>query len=138
MTVRAQAVACVAALAALLACRTARQPREEPAVLVDPTAGSRAVLQRAVSGALHGAPVTLADDALTRSSTLVIEPRWPRDAAGQLLSGRERGFPERFHLVRSDGRCVLVHDRDGRRLELEGASCAAAPDAGETPGTPRE
>jgi hypothetical protein len=71
--------------------------------------------------------VTLADDALTRSSTLVIERRWPRDATGQLLDGRERGFPERFHLVRADGRCVLVHDGDGRRLELLGTSCVPAP-----------
>lgn len=135
---RARAVACVAAVAAVAACRTVRQPREEPAVIVDPTAEERATLQRTVSGALHGAPVTLADDALTRSSALVIEPRWPRDATGQRLGGREQGLPERFHLVRSDGRCVLVHDRDGRRLELEGISCAPVEQDQATPGTTRE
>ncbi|HEX9051216.1 MAG TPA: hypothetical protein VF841_11855 [Anaeromyxobacter sp.] len=131
---RARALSCAAALAALAACRTARPPRDEPAVIVDPTDGSRAALRRAVSGALRGAPVTLADDALTRSSTLVIEPLWPRDAAGRRLGGREQGLPERFHLVRSGGRCVLVRDRDGRRLALEGTSCAPAPAAPATTG----
>lgn|SRR5512133_338414 len=132
---RARVVGCAAAVVALAACRTVRQPRDEAAVIVAPTAETRAALQRTVSGALKGAPVTLADDALTRSSTLVIEPRWPRDATGQRLGGREQGLPERFHLVRSGGRCVLVHDRDGRRLELEGISCAATQ---ETPGTTRD
>jgi hypothetical protein len=135
---RARIVACVAAALALAGCRTVRQPQDEPAVIVDATPESRATLQRAVSGALKGAPVTLADDALTRSSVLVIEPRWPRDAAGQRLGGREQGLPERFHLVRSAGTCVLVHDGGGGRLTLEGVSCAPAQSVPEPPGPARE
>ncbi len=135
---RARVLPCAAAAVALAACRTVRRPPDEAAVIVAPTADGRATLQRTVSGALKGAPVTLADDALTRSSTLVIEPKWPRDATGQRLGGREQGLPERFHLVRSGGRCVLVHDGDGRRLELAGISCAPLRQTQETPGTTRE
>ena len=42
-------------------------------MLTTPTAESRAELVRTLSEALHGAPVTLADDALTRDGTLIIE-----------------------------------------------------------------
>ena len=121
---RACLVACVASLPALAACRTVREPQDEPAVIVNPTDESRATLRRTLREALAGAPVTLADDALTRSSTLIIEPIWPRDATGRRLGGREYGLPERFFLVRSGERCILVHERDGRRLTLEGTACS--------------
>jgi hypothetical protein len=132
---RAALLACVAALPALAACRTGRHPEavevapaapDVPAQIVSPTAESRAALRRAVSEALRGAPVTLADDALTRTSSLVIEPAWPRDAGGRLLGGREYGLPERFRLVLSGGRCVLVHEGNGERLTLEATSCSPA------------
>ena len=43
---------------------------------------SRAELARRVSGALHGAPITIADDALTRDSTLIVERTRPRTPDG--------------------------------------------------------
>jgi hypothetical protein len=114
----------VAALLALAACHARSGPRDVPAVITNPTAESRAELVRTVSAALNGAPVTLADDALVRDGTLIIERAHPRDAAGTPLSGRESGRPEHFRLVMNGSRCVLVHDRSGRRWTLESATCA--------------
>ncbi len=125
MTAPALAAALSAALLAS-ACRTAPPRPERPAVIVDPTPRSRAALGAAVSAAV-GAPVTLADDALTGSSALVIEPAHPRDASGLPLQGRETRMPERFRLVASDGRCILVHERTGKRYPLADTACAPPP-----------
>jgi hypothetical protein len=112
----------VAGMLTLMACASAR--RDVPAVIPSPTPESRAELARVVAGALHGAPLTLADDALTSDSTLVIEPVRPRDAGGVPLNGRERGRPEHFRLVKNGSRCVLVHEGTGRRFTLAAATCA--------------
>jgi hypothetical protein len=123
---RATLAACAVcgALLAIPACRTLDTRREVPAVVVHPSAPSRAALRQALSAALDGAPVALAADALTGSSTLVIERAHPRDVRGLPLSGRDLGAPERFQLVASDGDCVLVHDRTGRRFTLSATECA--------------
>jgi hypothetical protein len=118
----------VAIAAASLACRTVRPRHDVPAVIVDPTARSRAALARAVSAALGGAPVTLADDALTQESTLLVERARLRDPAGLPANGRRPGGPERFRLVKSGPECVLVHERDGSRFALEETACAPARD----------
>ena len=107
-------------------CRSVRpDPPEVPAVIVAPTDASRAALAAAVRAALDGAPVTLADDALTRSSTLTVERTPLRDPAGLPVGGRELGTPERFYLVKRGGACVLVHERTGRVSSLESTTCAA-------------
>jgi hypothetical protein len=108
----------------LAACVTTSGGRDLPAVLTNPTAQTRADLARAVSGALHGAPVTLADDALTRDSALIVERAQARAPDGVPLSGRETGRPEHFLLVKSGSRCVLVHERTGERWTLQAATCA--------------
>ena len=107
-----------------MACRTVAAPRDAPAVIVDPTAESRAALARAVGAALNGAQVSLADDALTGRSTLAIERVRRRDASGLPLNGRELGRPELFRLVKSGAECVLVHERSGRRFALADTACA--------------
>ena len=94
-----------------------------PARIVNPTAGSRAALLEAVRTALGGAPVTLADDALTRESVLVIERAPKRDAAGRRLQGREVVMPERLRLVKSGDGCVLIHERTARSFPLAHTEC---------------
>ncbi|ABS27177.1 conserved hypothetical protein [Anaeromyxobacter sp. Fw109-5] len=101
-------------------------PRDVPAVIVEPTDASRAALAAAVSAALHGMQVMLADDALTRSSTLVVERARLRDASGLPVAGRELTPPERFHLVKRGGACVLLHEPTGRAAVLESTRCAAS------------
>jgi hypothetical protein len=115
----------------LAACATTSGRRDLPAVLTNPTAESRAELVRRVSGALHGAPITIADDALTRESTLIIERARPRTADGVPLSGRETGRPEHFRLVKNGSHCVLVQERTGKRWTLKAATCSPLPSRSE-------
>lgn len=111
-----------AALLSVLACRTLQA--ETPAVIIDPTAQSRVALRRAVSTALNGAPVTVADDALMHESVLVIDRASRRDPSGLPLNGRDLGMPERFRLMKGGAQCVLVHERSGRRFTLTATTCA--------------
>jgi hypothetical protein len=67
--------------------------------------------------------VLLADDALTRTSTLLIERTAARDSTGQRISGRDYEAPEQFELVLSAERCTLIHARTGQRYELRAARC---------------
>jgi len=113
------------ALALLAACTRAAQPSERAALLVEPGEQTRAELARAVAAVYHGVPVLLADDALTRESSLVLEHAHPRDAAGLPLSGRETGRPEMFDLVITREGCVLVHRGSGQRTPLRTARCVA-------------
>lgn len=118
----------IAACAGLIACACNSAPplgEEVPARIVDPTPESRAELERAVSEMLHGAPVTLAADALTASSVLVLEGSRLRGPGSPPLSGREMRMPERFQLFTDGRRCVLVHGEDRARYPLERADCVA-------------
>jgi hypothetical protein len=122
---RAGAVSVVVAVSlASIACATAASRRDLPAVLTSPTPESRAELARIVGSALHGAPVTLAEDALTGDGTLIVDRAVARTRDGVPLSGREMGRPERFRLVKRGSRCLLVHERTGRRWTLSAATCA--------------
>jgi hypothetical protein len=125
----ARATLVVAAILGWAACATASGRGEVPAVLTTPTAESRAELARVLGAALHGAPITIAEDALTRDSTLILERARPRTADRVPLDGRERGRPEHFRLVKAGARCVLVHARTGKRWTLKAASCAPLPGA---------
>jgi hypothetical protein len=110
-----------------LLCIAARpEPSDPPAIIVNPSEASRMELARVVREALHGAPVTLADDALTTSNTLVIEHANPRDASGRPLNGRSLDRPERFELFTRKSRCVLVQSRTGRRWTLRHTECVIA------------
>jgi hypothetical protein len=116
-------LAAVAGVLALASCH-ARAPREVPALVAKASPESRAELQRVVSDALGGAPVTLADDALVRESTLIVERARPRDAEGRPFGGREREKPEHFRLVKSGESCLLVQESTGRRFPLAAVACS--------------
>jgi hypothetical protein len=94
-----------------------------PAVISDPTPEGRAELRRVIRGALHGATVTIADDALTETSLLTIERRPPRDLEGEASTGRELGRPLQFLLVLRGSQCFLLRQPDGERFELSSATC---------------
>lgn len=121
----------LAVLLLFAACKSGPEPQRvpegAPARIVNPTPQSRAALAQAVRDALDGVPVMLADDALTRESTLVLERAAHRDPEGHRAQGRELGRPERFTLFKTERDCVLVHERTGRRMALVATECAAAP-----------
>lgn len=112
-------------MVSLGACKTAPVRQDLPAVVAEPTPRSVTELARTVSAALDGVPVTLADDALTKESTLVIERAPRRDPSGLPAQGRERGAPERFRLVKNGDECVLIHEGSGRRFTLRDTTCSA-------------
>ena len=107
----------VGAVIFLSACKTDDVRQDVPAHIIDPTPESRAELQHVVSSTLGGRAVTIADDALTEDSLLIIEPKH--------LTGRDLGKPDHFRLVLSDSRCVLVHEESNARIGLMETSCAA-------------
>jgi len=122
MIPRARVVA--AGVAALLAGPTWSASSDVPALITKPTAESRAELARAVSQALNGIAVPLADDALLREYTLVVERARPRAIEGAPVPGRESRRPDHFLLVKNGKRCVLVHEESGRRFTLRSTTCA--------------
>jgi hypothetical protein len=116
-------LACIALLGA--ACKMNSVHEDRPARIVDPTPESRAELKRVVSDMLFGADVTLADDALTTSSVLIVERSRPRSLDNPPLSGRDLGQPEHFQLVITGKQCVLIHESDRARYELLETECVA-------------
>lgn len=97
---------------------------EMPAVLVEGNAESRANLVKVI-GEMLGTSVSLADDALTASDTLLIERKRLRDASGRQMIGRDVGYPDVFKLVKSGDQCILIHESSKKRSVLESSRCQA-------------
>ncbi len=118
-------VASLAAAAfAVLACTTLAAA-EQPALIERPTPESKAELTRVLGEAFQGRSVTIADDALTRDSVLVVEQRAIKGLGGNLTGGRSLETPEVFRLVLRDRRCELIRSSDQRRWALSETSCVA-------------
>ena len=124
----ARAVSLSVATLSVLACTTL-VAEERPALIERPTQQSRAELLRVLGDAFYGRPVTIADDALTHDSVLVIERREPRGLEGNPAGGRVLETPEQFRLVLRDARCELVRSSDQRRWTLTQTSCVPNPGA---------
>jgi hypothetical protein len=110
-------------LAGMPACHAWPTARSAPAIIAHPTAASRADLERAVSQAFHGAPVRLADDALTRNDLLIVGRAQARDSRGLPLNGRELGRPQHFRLLRRGAQCMLLHVETGKPYVLAHTTC---------------
>jgi len=91
-------------------------------VITDPDAASRAALQQAVNAVLH-TDVTLADDALTDKSILIIERKMPQSIEGSPAQGRTMEMPIQFRLVTDGTNCILVDQRDASRHVLADTRC---------------
>ena len=112
--------------ACLMACQSVAKPTATEAVLIDPDGSSRAELATTVATMLKVPSITLADDALTADSLMIIEKVRPRDSGGISLSGREFDTPEQFRLLKIDNTCVLVQVRTSARRVLRQSQCAPA------------
>lgn len=108
----------------LLACQTVATAYDKPARISDPTDASRAALQQTVNAVLNTS-VTLADDALTDSSLLIIERAMPRTMDGSPAQGRTMEMPFQFRLVINGDDCILIDQRDESRHVLQDTSCIA-------------
>lgn len=96
---------------------------ERRAILVEPSATVRAELLDAVRRALVQDNLLLATDALTTSSTLIIERRPHRTLSGREATGRLIESPEYFTLFKKGDQCVLVNEATGEQYLLETARC---------------
>ncbi len=110
-------------LFAITGCKTTPPQEDLAAVIANPTPQSRAELLRVLTKAVNGAPVTIADDALTEKSLLIIEHRSPRDLKNRPLKGRNLSRPKQFRLVLAGKDCLLVDQSDGKRWALSSTSC---------------
>lgn len=109
---------------AVAGCKTVATDQDEAARIVEPDDASRTALRRVVNTALH-TEVTLADDALTDSSLLVIERSPARRIQGHPTQGRIMEAPIQFRLVIHGEDCVLIDERDRSRYQLENTRCKA-------------
>lgn len=116
-------IAGLSAIVILAACSAEPLPEGVPALIVEPDDASRKELRQIVSTALNGADVRLADDALTDSSTLMIEQSAPRGIDAPPATGRQLGRGERFRLVLDGPQCVLVQESTGLRWLLFDTRC---------------
>jgi hypothetical protein len=107
----------------LSACNHVLVKNDVPAYIVNPTKESRAELKEAVSKALNGVSVTLTDDALTKDDRLIIERKQHVDPQGNLIMGLETEMPHQFRLVKNNGKCILIDQDNGNRMELKKTTC---------------
>ena len=105
-------------------CRTVATDHDRAARITSADDASRAALQRAVNDALN-TDVTLADNALTESSVLIIERSPPRSMQSPAAQGRNMEVPIQFRLVINREDCILIDQRDRSRYKLENTSCEA-------------
>jgi hypothetical protein len=110
-----------------IACNTVLPRPDVPALIVAPTPQSHAALVEAVRAALDDAPVTLPNDALTKTSTLLVERPGLQESAAHVANKCEPSTPERFHLVQDGSECILIHEASGKQFELAGTACCPAP-----------
>jgi hypothetical protein len=111
-------------LIVLAGCQTVGNTDDVPALVTNPTAASRAALQRAVNDFLN-MDVTITDDALTSSNMLIIERNPPTGMQNQVATGRNMDPAIQFRLVLNGTDCILVDTRDDSRRVLEDTTCAA-------------
>ena len=95
------------------------------ALVAQPSAASQAEIRQVVQRALSGREVLLADDALTKSSLLIIERRRHRRIGQSLDTGTPERDPQRFRLVLREGVCELVPLNTDKRHRLTRTSCRA-------------
>ena len=113
----------VGGLFLLAACQTLDAESDTPAVITNPTEASRVALRSTLAEIFAGREVTVADDALTLSSTLVIE-YGPRDSIGTPpATGRRVDRPLEFNLVRNGADCILIDLRNLSRHVLADTTC---------------
>ena len=105
------------------ACSTTVVQADGPALLTNPGPETLREIEQTVSGALDGAPITLAEDVLTKNSVLVIERGLQRGIGRPPVLGRDLGQPYRFQLVIEGSQCMLVDEQNGRRWPLAGVEC---------------
>ena len=117
-------MAFIACAMTLSSCKNVAPDTDQAAVIINADTASRAALQETVNAALL-TDVTLADDALTDMSVLIIERKIPQYIEGSPAQGRNMEMPIQFRLVTDGTNCILVDQRDASRHILADTRCVA-------------
>ena len=121
---RRELLPCAIAFAAFLAgCASTDTSLDVAALRTNVDDRSTRELQGVVSSALDGVAVTIAEDALTRESTLIIERGLRRSVDRGPELGRDLGRPNHFRLILDSRQCFLVHEETGLRWMLADTEC---------------
>ncbi len=105
------------------ACRAQVVTTTVPALLTNPGAAMLQQIEQTVSAAMGGNKVTLAADAFTHSSVLVIERGLQRGITRNPELGRDLGRPFRFQLFVEGSNCVVLDQQTGMYWPLTDAVC---------------
>ena len=105
-------------------CQTMGNDTDQSARIINPDDASRTALQSTINGILN-TDVTLAENALTESSLLIIELSPPRTMQNPNPQGRIMDAPIQFRLVINGSDCVLIDQRNESRHVLQDTECAA-------------
>ena len=116
-------LSCLCALFLIEGCRTPAANPDTPALIFQPTEASRAELGKILSGLFGGREISLADDALTDSSLLVLQHARDQKPGGGPALGRDVTRPFRFQLIKKEDDCFLVDMRDGKPYLLADTIC---------------
>ena len=93
------------------------------ALLTQPSAESRKIIENAIGELLNSQPIKLADNVFTEQSTVIIERIQSKDSRGKLLNGREVDQADTFSLLSRDSNCYVRHDQSGTTKLLVNISC---------------
>ena len=107
----------------LAACSASNVQPDVPALRTSTSSESRAEIEQTISTAMNGVPVTIADDALTEESTLLIERSRSRSIERPPEPGRSMERPQHFQLIVDARQCFLVHEETGLRWMLPATEC---------------
>lgn len=99
------------------------QEHLQPALIKNPSVTSHAVLTRAISQALKGVPVKLADDVFTKVSRVFIEVRLSKE--GSTIDEHLMDAPTVFELVILHQACFLKMRGAEKLIPLLGVGCFA-------------
>tara|TARA_R110002167_G_scaffold365840_1_gene591593 strand:- start:6670 stop:7050 length:381 start_codon:yes stop_codon:yes gene_type:complete len=109
----------------LSSCSAAQYLQPIPALLVKPSAESRLALEHALGDLFNSQPIKLADTIFIHKSTVIIEPRQPKDSRANELDGRETRQANTVSLLIEDDKCYVRHDQSGQIRLVDGISCKA-------------
>ncbi len=112
-------------LSLLAGCTAPSIQADVPALLINPGPDTRLEIEQSVSAALDGVDISIAADALTQDSMLIIERGLKRSIANSVELGRDLGRPDHFQLVIDGPQCVLVHQQTGLHWILKKTKCIA-------------
>ena len=97
------------------------------AVILNPTAESRAELLSVIQEALNRPHIVLADNALTTESTLIIDRNIKSSLSDSHETGRRLDLPIRFRLLKNNEECILIQENTDKYWILQQTQCVVKP-----------